>query len=181
MPRLPELSPDQMSPEQRRVHDAVLAGPRGKMVGPIQVWLTSPELAEKAQELGAFCRYGTSLPDRLSELAILITGAHWKAGYEWFVHAPIGLKAGLDPAAVEAIRNGEEPKFSKADEAAVYRFAIELLIKRRVSDSTYAQAKKELSERGVVELVGILGYYTLISMTIVGFEIPVPSGNPEPF
>lgn len=181
MSRFTPLSPDRMSPEQRKVHDDVVAGPRGKMVGPIQVWLTNPELAQKAQELGAFCRYGTSLPARLSELAILITGAHWKAGYEWFVHAPIGLKEGLDPAAVESIRKGEKTIFAKADEAALYAFTMELLKNHRVSDETYATAKKELGEAGVVELVGILGYYTLISMTIVGFELPIPPGNPDPF
>lgn len=181
MPRFTPISADEMSPAQRRVHDAVVAGPRGKMVGPIQVWLTNPELAEKAQELGAFCRYGTSLPPRLSELAILITGAHWKAGYEWHVHAPIGLKAGLDPEAVEAIRRDQRPGLTKTDEAAVYAFTKELLETRRVSDETFRLATKELGERGVVELTGILGYYTLISMTIVGFELPVPAGSPEPF
>jgi 4-carboxymuconolactone decarboxylase len=181
MTRFTSLSPDQMSPEQRKVHDAVVAGPRGKMVGPIQVWLTNPELAQKAQELGAFCRYGTGLEPRLSELAILITGAHWKAGYEWHVHAPIGMKAGLDPQAVEAIRCGEQPSLPKPDEAAVYAFAKELLETRRVSDASFARATKALGERGVVELVGILGYYTLISMTIVSFEMPVPEGSPEPF
>lgn len=181
MPRFTPVTPERMSTEQRKVHDAVVSGPRGKMVGPIQVWLTNPELAEKAQSLGAFCRYGTSLSGRLSELAILITGAHWKAGYEWHVHAPIGLQAGLDPQAVEAIRRGEFPHLPRPDEAAVYAFTKELLETRRVSDSTYAQATRELGERGVVELVGILGYYTLISMTIVGFELPVPEGSPEPF
>jgi 4-carboxymuconolactone decarboxylase len=181
MSRFTSISHDQMSPEQRKVHDAVVAGPRGKMVGPIQVWLTNPELAEKAQELGAFCRYGTSLSGRLSELAILVTGAHWKAGYEWHVHAPIGLKAGLDPQAVESIRRGDKPSFQKPDEEAVYAFTKELLEIRRVSDETFSLATKELGQRGVVELVGILGYYTLISMTIVGFELPVPEGSPEPF
>lgn len=181
MSRFKPISHDQMSPEQRKVHDAVVAGPRGKMVGPIQVWLTNPELAEKAQELGAFCRYGTSLSGRLSELAILITGAHWKAGYEWHVHAPIGLKAGLDPKALESIRRGDRPSFRKPDEEAVYAFTKELLEKRRVSDATFSLATKELGQRAVVELVGILGYYTLISMTIVGFELPVPEGSPEPF
>lgn len=181
MSRFSEIPAEQLSPAQRKVHDAIVSGPRGRVEGPLKVWLTNPELAEKAQELGAFCRYGTSLQPRLSELAILITGAHWQAGYEWFVHAPIGLKAGLDPVAVEAIRKGEEACFVKLDEAAVYAFTRQLLNKRRVSDETYELAKKELGERGVVELVGILGYYTLISMTIVGFELPIPKGNPEPF
>lgn len=181
MPRITPISLDQMSPAQRKVHDAVVAGPRGRMVGPIQVWLTNPELAEKAQELGAFCRYGTSLAGRLSELAILITGVHWRAGYEWHVHAPIGLKAGLDPQVVEAIRRGGQPAFQKTDEAAVYDFTRELLETRRVSDETFARTKSELGQHGVVELVGILGYYSLISMTIAGFELPVPEGSPDPF
>jgi 4-carboxymuconolactone decarboxylase len=181
MPRFSETPPDQLSPEQRKVRDAIISGPRGRVEGPLKVWLTNPQLAEKAQELGAFCRYGTSLAGRLSELAILITGAHWKAGYEWHVHAPIGLKAGLDPRAVEAIRRGETPSLQKADEAAVYAFTKELLDTRRVSEATFTRATKELGQRGVVELVGILGYYTLISMTIVGFELPIPEGSPEPF
>jgi hypothetical protein len=106
MARLPDLIPETLSPEQKKVYDAILAGPRGVVQGPLRVWLNSPELASRAQELGAFCRYHSSLPKRLSELAILITGAHWKAGFEWYVHAPEGLKAGLDPAIVEDIRTG---------------------------------------------------------------------------
>jgi 4-carboxymuconolactone decarboxylase len=181
MPRLPELTVDMLTPEQRNVHDAIVAGPRGLVQGPLNIWLNSPKLAERAQELGAFCRYHTSLPPRLSELAILVTGATWKAGFEWFVHAPIGIAAGLDPAAVETIRTGGTPKFERADEAAVYDFTHELLEKRRVSDATYKRAVAELGSVGVVELVGILGYYALISMTIVAFHVPIPEGEPEPF
>ena len=181
MSRLPELAPERMSPAQRQVYDAIVAGPRGVVQGPLKVWLHSPELASRAQELGAFCRYHTTLPKRLSELAILITGAHWKAGFEWFVHAPEGIKAGLDPAIVEAIRQGRQPDFAKADEAALYTFTRELLAHRRVSDATYRAAAAELGEPGVVELVGILGYYALISMTIVAFEVPLPPGATEPF
>ncbi|HEX5780055.1 MAG TPA: carboxymuconolactone decarboxylase family protein [Xanthobacteraceae bacterium] len=181
MPRLPDLAPEKLSPAQRKVYDAIVAGPRGVVQGPLKVWLNSAELASRAQELGAFCRYHTSLPKRLSELAILITGAYWKAGFEWFVHAPAGISAGLDPSAVEAIRVGQEPKFSKGDEAALYAFTRELLEKRRVSDATYKRAVEELGELGAVELVGILGYYALISMTIVAFQVPLPEGEPEPF
>lgn len=181
MPRLPDLAPETLSPAQRKVHDAIVSGPRGVVQGPLKVWLHSAELASRAQELGAFCRYHTSLPKRLSELAILITGAHWKAGFEWFVHAPEAIKAGIDPAVVEAIHAGREPKFLKADEASLYAFTRELLEKRRVSDATYKQAVAELGELGAVELVGILGYYALISMTIVAFEVPVPEGEAEPF
>ena len=181
MPRLPDLVPEQLTPEQRRVHDAILSGPRGVVQGPLRVWLNSPELADRSQALGAFCRYGTTLPPRLSELAIVTTGAYWKAGFEWAVHAPIALEAGLDPQAVEAIRKGEPPQLDRADEAALYAFARELLHNRKVSEATYQRAEAELGGRALVDLVGILGYYGLISMTIVAFEVPVPEGTPEPF
>jgi 4-carboxymuconolactone decarboxylase len=181
MPRLTDIEPEKLSPEQRRVYDAIISGPRGKVQGPLRVWLTSADLADKAQALGAFCRYGTSLPPRLSELAILVTGAHWQAGFEWYAHAPIGIKAGLDPAAVEAIRKGEEPTFDRPDETAVYTFAHELTTRRRVSEPAYKAFVALLGEKAAVELVGILGYYTLISMTIVAFDVPIPAGEPEPF
>jgi 4-carboxymuconolactone decarboxylase len=181
MPRLPDLVVEDLTPEQRRVHDAILSGPRGVVQGPLKVWLNSPELADRAQALGAFCRYGTVLPPRLSELAIITTGAYWKAGFEWAVHAPIALKTGLDPDAVEAIRKGEPPKLERPDEAAVHAFAHELLHNRKVSDETYRRAEAELGSRALVDLVGILGYYGLISMTIVAFEVPVPEDAPEPF
>jgi 4-carboxymuconolactone decarboxylase len=131
MARLPDIDPAALTPEQRRVYDAILSGPRGIVEGPLRVWVNSPGLADKAQALGAFCRYGTSLEQRLSELAILTTGAHWQAGFEWAVHAPIALAAGLDPAAVEAIRTGAEPELPKPDERAVYAFSSELLRHRR--------------------------------------------------
>jgi 4-carboxymuconolactone decarboxylase len=181
MPRIPDLSSDSLTPEQRKVHDAIVAGPRGSVTGPLKVWLRSPALASRAQELGAFCRFHTSLPKRLSELAILVTGAHWRAGFERHVHAPIGIEAGLDATSVEAIRAGRKPDFTRAEEAAVYEFCRELLTKQRVSDATYERAAAELGTVGMVELVGILGYYGLISMTIVAFRVPVPDGAAEPF
>ena len=181
MLRIPELSPDRLTPEQREVHDAIVAGPRGKVQGPLAVWLHSPKLAARAQELGAFCRYHTSLPTRLSELAILVTGAHWRAGFEWFVHAPEAIKSGLDAATVDAIRARAKPSFVRSDEAAVHDFARELLDNHRVSDATYERATEELGTLGVVELVGILGYYGLISMTICAFRVPTPAGEAEPF
>ncbi len=181
MPRLPDIDPATLSPEARRVHDQIASGPRGVVQGPLRVWLASPALAERAQALGAFCRYGTSLPARLSELAILVTGAHWRAGFEWHVHAPIGIEAGLDPAAVEAIRTGVAPGFDRPDEAAVHAFASELVGEHRVSPATYERATALLGTQAVVELVGVLGYYGLISMTINAFEVPIPEGAAEPF
>lgn len=179
--RLPEIAPDRLTPEQRKVHDAIVAGPRGAVVGPLKVWLHSPALAERAQQLGAFCRFHTSLPKRLSELAILITGAHWKAGFEWHVHAPEGLAAGLDAAVLEAIRTGRTPTFTRSDEAALYAFARELCETKTVSDAMYERAEAELGSLALVELVGILGYYGLISMTINAFRVSIPEGGKEPF
>ena len=179
--RPPVLHEDRLSPEQQRIHDAILSGPRGVVEGPLRVWLQSPGLADKAQALGAFCRYGTSLPPVLSELAILVTGAHWRAGFEWAVHAPIAARAGLPPEIIEAIRSGREPKFSDAKQASVYAFSRELHRDRTVSDTAYADAVGHLGLQSVVELVGVLGYYTLISMTINAFSVPLPEGASEPF
>ena len=181
MPRLPDLDPAKLDPEQKRIHDEIVSGPRGKVEGPLRVWLTSPGLADRAQALGAFCRYGTSLEARLSELAILVTGAYWRAGFEWHVHAPIAIEAGLDKAAVAAIKAGGAPALSKDDEKAVYAFSQELLTAKRVSAATYAFAERVLGSRALVDLVGVLGYYGLISMTINAFEVPVPPGEKEPF
>lgn len=181
MDRLPDLTPETMTPAQQAAYDAIKAGPRGVVQGPLRSWLQSPELAERAQALGAFCRYGTSLPPRLSELAILVTGSFWQAGFEWAVHAPIGLAAGLDPVAVEALRTDAVPAFPNADEQAVYEFARELLHNHKVTDARYSAAVEAVGAVAVVELVGILGYYGLISMTINAFQVDLPDGAPDPF
>lgn len=181
MPRIPTVSYDDLSRDQQRVYNAIKSGPRGVVQGPLKVWLESPELADKSQALGAFCRYDTALPPRLSELAIIITGAHWKAGFEWHVHAPIALEAGIEPEAVDAIKDGRAPTLSKPDEQVVYDFTTQLLQSREVSEETYLQAVDSLGYRSVVDLVGILGYYGLISMTIKAFEVPIPDGHEEPF
>ena len=179
--RLPPLTPETMSAEQRRVAEAIASGPRGGVQGPLLAWLHSPELADRAQALGAFCRYGTSLPPRLSELAIITVGAYWQAGFEWHVHAPLAAAAGIEPAAVEAIRSGATPAFAQADETAVWRFAHHLVHDRRVPDDAYQAAQTALGPVAVVELVGIIGYYGLISMTINAFQLPLPDGAANPF
>jgi len=181
MSRLPDLDPEKFSPEQKKVHEAVLAGPRGRVVGPIKVWLANAGLAEHAQALGAYCRFNSSLPPRLSELAICTTGAFWKANYEWFAHAPLAIKAGIDAAAIEAIRVGGTPKFTKSDEQIAYQFTHELLTTRRASAATFECAKKELGETSVIDLVGIIGYYGLVSVTLNAFELPLPEGEKPPF
>jgi 4-carboxymuconolactone decarboxylase len=181
MPRLPDIDPAALDGEQKRVYDAIVSGPRGRVEGPLRVSLTNPTFAERAQALGAYCRFGSSLPPRLSELAILVTGAYWRAGFEWFAHAPIAIEAGLDPPVVEAIRSGEDPLLTNDDEKAVYQFSRELLTRRRVSQAAYDFAERLLGRRGLVDLVGILGYYALISMTINAFEVPIPNSGEDPF
>jgi 4-carboxymuconolactone decarboxylase len=170
-----------LTQEQQVVFDRIRSGPRGVVEGPLRVWLQSPALAEHAQSLGAFCRYGTRLPSRLSELAILIAGAHWRAGFEWHVHAPIAAREGVGADVIEALRLGHAPHLAKDDETAIYNFCTELLVSKQVSDATYASAIGLFEVAGVVELVGILGYYTFICMTINTFRVPIPEGAIEPF
>ena len=179
--RPPLLDEARLTPEQQSVFDRIRSGPRGRVEGPLRVWLQSPVLAEHAQALGAFCRYGARLPPRLSELAILIVGAHWRSGFEWHVHAPIAAREGVKADAIEAIRCGQAPQLTEKDEQALYAFSVELLNTKEVSDSTYAMAVTQFGVEATVELVGILGYYTIISMTINAFRVPVPEGAIEPF
>lgn len=181
MPRVPDLVPEQMTAAQRRVHDAIVAGPRGGVEGPLRVWLRSPEFADRAQAVGAFCRFGSSLPPQVSELAILVTAAFWRAPFEWHAHAPLALRAGLDPQAVEAIRTGTTPHLPREDQAAAYALVRELTETHLVSDATYHRAVAVLGLPAVVELVGLLGYYTLVAMTINAFEVALPPGAPAPF
>jgi 4-carboxymuconolactone decarboxylase len=169
-----------MSERQREVHEAVRSGPRGQVRGPLAVWLRRPELADRAQALGHYCRYDTLLPPRLSELAILTIARIWGSEFEWWAHKAIALKAGLSEAVVEAIRTNQQPAFEKEDEAVVSAFTRAVHLDRRVSDELYARAVLILGEEAVVDLVGILGYYALISITINVFDVDLPDGaTPE--
>jgi 4-carboxymuconolactone decarboxylase len=176
MPRLTPPKPESMSVEQRQVHDDVVAR-RGRVPAPTALWLTSPELARRAERLGEFARYQTSLPKRLSELAILVTARHWTSHYEWHAHKKDALAAGLDPKIVDAIQRREIPTFAAEDERAVYRFARALQESHAVDDALYRALAGAIDARGLVELVGILGYYTLVSMTLNVFEVPLPAGT----
>lgn len=177
MSRLPDLPYERMDDEQKRIHDEIAAGPRGAVVGPLKVWLHSPPLADRAQQLGAYARYQSSLPQHLSELAILVTGAVWKADFEWYSHVGPARAAGIPDAAIEAIRRGDEPVLDDAPSRAVYRVARAMHEERQLSDDLYATAKGALGERGLVDLIGILGYYTLISMTLNAFAVETPDGS----
>ncbi len=177
MSRLPELTPETMTPEQRQVYDRIVGGPRGGIGGPFLPWLHSPILADRAQSLGEFCRFHSALPSRLSELAILVTGRFWRAQFEWYMHARMALKAGVAPEIIAAIEAKRTPSFVNRDEEIVYTFATELHTKHEVGDVTYATARAVLGDAGVVDLVAILGYYTLVSMTLNVFQVPVPGGT----
>jgi 4-carboxymuconolactone decarboxylase len=181
MKRPPILDETNLTAEQRVIYDNIRSGPRGLVEGPLRVWLQSPSFAEQAQNLGAFCRFNTRLPPRLSELAIITVGAHWRSGFEWHVHAPIAARQGVDDAVIAAIKKGVEPEFKHDDERIIYTFTRELLRTQQVSDETYASALALFGLEATVELVGILGYYTLICMTINAFHVPVPVGSVEPF
>ena len=177
MSRLPDLAYDQMDAEQKRIHDEIAAGPRGVVVGPLKVWLHSPALADRAQKLGAYARYHSSLPPHLSELAILVTGSIWKSDFEWYSHVGPAREAGIAEDVIEAIRNGAEPTFTDEQSRMVYTVSREMHETRRLSDETYAKAEAALGQQPLVDLIGILGYYTLISMTLNAFNVPTPDGS----
>ena len=182
--RLKEISDEQMNALQRSLRDAIYSGPRGlrrKLTGPFQIWLNAPELGHLAQALGAHVRYKTSLSPRQSETAILATAQLWKAHYEWVAHAPQAEKAGVKPETIKAIRAGREPKSAPKDERAILDFVRELYKTRRVSDKTYKRAHALFGDGGMVELVGICGYYALISMTLNVFCAEIPAETPLPF
>ncbi len=181
MARLPPIILENLSPDQRVVHDRIVSGPRGAIDGPLWVWLRDPALADKAQSFGAFCRFGTKVAPRLIEIAVLTTASYWRAGFEWAVHAPAAAQQGLSPQVIEALRRGEAPEFELPEDQVVYGFCRELLINRRVPEDRFAQLERLIGAEAMIQLVGILGYYALISMTIVAFEVPLPRGAKEPF
>jgi 4-carboxymuconolactone decarboxylase len=181
MARLLPPDPATLSDAQKQVAATIAAGPRGQVRGPLAIWLHRPELAERAQALGAYCRYGSSLDPRLSELAILTMARLWMAEYEWWAHKPPAQKAGLAPQIIDALRTGTVPEFG-ADDAArlTYELTVELTEKRGLSQQSHDRALDILGPERLVDLVGLCGYYTLISMTINAFQLALPDGaQPE--
>jgi len=174
--RIPLPVPETMSPEQREVFDAIVSGPRGSLVGPLRAALHNPELASRWQQLGEILRYRTGLPPRLSELAIIVTARRWNSDLEWVVHAEAARKAGLPEAVIEAINAGLPPSFDDPQDAEVYAFARELQMFGQVCEETYAPVRERWRERGVVELTAVIGYYTMVSMTLNAHRIPLPPG-----
>lgn len=171
---------DSMTPAQRRVRDNILSGPRAGVLKSLpnlfNVWLHSPELCDKAQDLGAFVRLGTSLDKRISELAILCVARQWSCAFEWSHHAPLAAEYGVSEEVIEAIRTHGKPHFEKTDEAIVYQVCRELFETRGLGDSTFSEAEREFGDAGLVELIAIIGYYTFAAMTLNVFEVPFDEG-----
>ena len=186
-PRLAVLAEAELNETQQTLLAALRAGPRGKSLnvrGPFAAWMHAPEFGLLAQSLGAHCRYQTALPPRLSEFAILCTARLWRAQYEWFAHQPMAEKAGVKDKTIADLKAGREPKSAPKDERAIYAFVQELYKTRRVSDRTYKRLNALIGDQATVELVGICGYYALISMTLNVFRMMPPEDAklafPEP-
>lgn len=178
--RFKPLTYDAMTPEQRTLTDKILAGPRTSMGGPFNALLRSPELGDLAQQLGAYARFRSSLPRHLNEMAIIMTARVWTAQYEWYVHKQAALDAGLNPAIAAAIAENKRPAGMKQDEQAVYDFCKELLDTKHVSDATFQAAVKAFGEKGVVDLIGVTGYYQMVSALLNVDRYPLPAGaKPE--
>ena len=172
MTRIKDWSVESLTEEQKEIHDTIVSGPRGHVVGPLRIWLNNPGLARSAQTVGEYARYGTSLSKGLSELAIITTGRVWSSAFEWEHHAPLAIEGGIDPENVNIISMGQRPNFTKAEEEAVFDFAAEANILKNVSDNTYNNLVNILNETAAVDIVGICGYYSLISMTLNVFKVP---------
>ncbi len=179
-PRFPPLDPDAMTADQRRVAEAISRGPRGGLRGPFQAWLRSPELADRLQKVGEYLRFSSSLPGRLNEFAILITARAWDAQFEWYAHHRLAMAAGLKPQIAADLAEGRRPAGMAADEAAIYDFCTELRETRRVGDLTLGRVMALFGEQGVVDLIGVSGYYDVVSMTLNVAEVPLPDGEPLP-
>jgi 4-carboxymuconolactone decarboxylase len=175
--RFKPLTYDEMTPAQKTMIDHLLAGPRGGANGPFNVLLRSPEMGDLAQQFGAATRFRSSLPQRLYELAILVTARHWTSQYEWQAHHRSALQAGLSAAIADAIAQGRRPPAMQKDEEAVYNFASELLTTKQVTDATFEAARNAFGERGVVDLIGVMGWYSTVSMLLNTDRYPVPDGT----
>ena len=176
MTRTPFLQPDEMNSEQRRVYEQIVASRGTWLNGPFAPMLQQPRMAEPASQLGEFLRYHTSLGPPLSELAILVVARHWDCDFEWYQHARIALRSGVPEELVGAIAADQRPQHMDERQAAVYEFAKSLLETRRIADEVYGRAQALFGVIGVVELTGLIGYYTFIAFSLLAHEVPLPAG-----
>jgi 4-carboxymuconolactone decarboxylase len=178
--RLPPLPPQQWDADQRKAAEEVIRGPRGSLISPFVPLLRSPELMTHAQRMGEYLRYRSAIGLRLSELAILVTARHWSQQVEWAIHAPVALKVGIAPSTVAAIAEGRTPPDMPPDDALVYAFCRELNGNKGIADATWNAAVARFGERGAVDLLGIAGYYTFLSMVMNGARTAVPTTTAVP-
>jgi 4-carboxymuconolactone decarboxylase len=175
--RLKLLSPGEMSAEQKETYDESIAGKRGAPPAPMMAWLNSPEMARHATRLGAVLRFDTIFPAKLSEIAVLVTARHWTSHYEWFAHKRLALKGGMDPKIIEDIRDRRTPHFDDPRARMIYDVARSLHEAHGLSQALYDGAVDVLTLRGLVEIIGLCGYYTMVSMTLNTFEFGLPDGE----
>ena len=170
-PRLPDLDLASFTEKQKEVYSTIIDGPRGRVAGPLRIWMRNPELAETAQALGQYARFDSSLPPYLSELAILVTARYWSAQFEWVHHVPSARKAGIPEDIISSISFAKQPEFKDPKMQAVFHYCAELHRDKGVSDTTYEFAVATLASNSVIDLTAVCGYYTLISMTIKAFRV----------
>jgi 4-carboxymuconolactone decarboxylase len=175
--RLKLLSPDEMNQDQKQTYDESIAGKRGKPPPPMMAWLNSPEMARHATRLGGFLRFDTVFPAKISEIAILVTARHWTSHYEWYAHKQLALEGGMDPKIIDDIRDRRTPQFDDPKARIVYDVSKSLHEGLGVAKSLYDEAVNVVGQRGIVEIIGLCGYYTLVSMTLNTFEFGLPDGQ----
>jgi 4-carboxymuconolactone decarboxylase len=174
MSRIPLPTLESMNPQQRAVYDNIVSGPRGRLVGPLRAVLHNPDLAERWQRLGEILRFDTVLPPKLNELAILVTARRWNSQIEWYIHSEAALNAGLAAEIIESLKQSRQPSFADESEALVYEYARQLHTHGTVEAALYEKAVQAWGPQGVVELTAVIGYYTMVSMTLNVHEIPMP-------
>jgi len=179
--RMAPIPLEKMSEAQRKIANDIMSGPRGGMRGPFNAWLRSPELADRLQKVGEYIRFNSSLDKRVNEMAIIMTTQAWGSQYEWYAHAPLALKAGLDPSIVAAIGAGRKPDKMQDDEAIVWEFTTQLRRDHAVDDETYAKALEKFGEQGLMDLIAVNGYYDVVSMTLNVARVMPPAGEEMPF
>lgn len=176
--RFPPISEDKMTPAQLEVLKAVKAGPRGALNGPFIPLLRSPELDNRVQAVGEYLRFGSAIGRRLTEFTILVTARQWTQNYEWATHYTIALKEGVKKEVADAIGDGRRPVGMTEDEEIVYDYCTELQQNKSVSDATFARAQQKFGDKGVIDMTGLVGYYTLLAMVLNTARTPTDVPNP---
>ena len=180
MERFPRLAAEQMTPAQREVAAEISAGPRGEVRGPFLALIHNAELARRVQALGEHLRWKSKLPPRLLELAVLVTARRWSCQFEWFMHEKLARKAGLDERIIEAIAQAKMPRQMGKEESLVHAFCLQAHTTGHVDDATFAAAKELFGLDGVLELLALNGYYSMMAMVLNSSGLPLPGGAEPP-